>query len=422
MPSSTPYFSIAASVSPPPAIENAGLAAIACGERARAFAELVELEHADRAVPDDRAGRLRRCWPRTLGGVRADVEDHLVGARRRRPLRTSACAVAANSLRDHHVGRHRHLDAARLRLREQVAAPRRPGRPRAATCRRLTPVAARKVLAMPPPTISWSTLREQALEDRELGRDLGAADDRDQRPLRLLERRSSASSSAASSGPAQATGANSRDAVRGRLGAVRGAEGVHDEDVAQRRHLLRELFVVLLLALVEAHVLEQHDLAGRRSRRRRASPSSKRTVPAEQLARALARPARARTPARTRPPSGRPRCDITITRAPASSAAWMRRQRRADARVARDLAVLRPGTFRSSRISTRLPRRSRSAMRRTPSSAPVSSRAFDQASVVSSMRFEKPHSLSYQAQTFTSVPSMTLRQRRVEGRRTPGRG
>ncbi len=34
--------------------------------------------------------------------------------------------------------------------------------------------------------------------------------------------------------------------------------------------------------------------------------------------------------------------------------------------------------------------------------------AFDQASVVSSMRLEKPHSLSYQAHTFTSVPPMTL--------------
>ncbi len=32
----------------------------------------------------------------------------------------------------------------------------------------------------------------------------------------------------------------------------------------------------------------------------------------------------------------------------------------------------------------------------------------DQASVVSSMRLEKPHSLSYQAHTLTSVPSMTL--------------
>ena len=34
--------------------------------------------------------------------------------------------------------------------------------------------------------------------------------------------------------------------------------------------------------------------------------------------------------------------------------------------------------------------------------------AFDQATVVSIMRLEKPHSLSYHEQTFTSVPSMTL--------------
>src|SRR6202000_1012925 len=34
--------------------------------------------------------------------------------------------------------------------------------------------------------------------------------------------------------------------------------------------------------------------------------------------------------------------------------------------------------------------------------------AFDQASVVSSIRFENPHSLSNQEQTLPSVPSMTL--------------
>src|SRR5215472_17027958 len=34
--------------------------------------------------------------------------------------------------------------------------------------------------------------------------------------------------------------------------------------------------------------------------------------------------------------------------------------------------------------------------------------ALDQAIVVSSMRLEKPHSLSYQANTFTNVPSMIL--------------
>jgi hypothetical protein len=35
-------------------------------------------------------------------------------------------------------------------------------------------------------------------------------------------------------------------------------------------------------------------------------------------------------------------------------------------------------------------------------------RALTIASVVSSMRLEKPHSLSYQDSTFTSVPPMTL--------------
>jgi hypothetical protein len=50
--------------------------------------------------------------------------------------------------------------------------------------------------------------------------------------------------------------------VGGGLGAVGGAEGVHDEDVAQGGVLLRRVVDVLLLALVEAAVLQQHDLAG----------------------------------------------------------------------------------------------------------------------------------------------------------------
>ena len=44
---------------------------------------------------------------------------------------------------------------------------------------------------------------------------------------------------------------------------MRRAERVHHEHVAQRGHLLREIFLVLLLALVEAHVLEQHGGARR---------------------------------------------------------------------------------------------------------------------------------------------------------------
>ena len=52
-----------------------------------------------------------------------------------------------------------------------------------------------------------------------------------------------------------------RDAVRRGLGAMRGAERVVDVNVAQRCDLAGEGLVVLLLALVDAAVLEQHHLA-----------------------------------------------------------------------------------------------------------------------------------------------------------------
>ena len=43
---------------------------------------------------------------------------------------------------------------------------------------------------------------------------------------------------------------------------MRGAECVHDEEVAQRGVLARRGFDVLLLASVEAAVFQQHDFAG----------------------------------------------------------------------------------------------------------------------------------------------------------------
>ena len=83
-----------------------------------------------------------------------------------------------------------------------------------------------------------------------------------------------------------------------------------------------------------------------------------------------------------------------------------------DARMRASLVTLpsSTGTFRSSRIRTRFPRRSWSAMRSTFMTQLLRTRpyeALDQAIVVSSMRLLKPHSLSYQEQTLTSVPSLT---------------
>ena len=170
---------------------------------------------------------------------------------------------------------------------------------------------------------SASTRGTQVLDHFELVRHLGAAEDGDERPVRLLQH------------PAeildllrhqQAGGRLLRvmdDALGRRVRAVRRAEGVVDVDVGERRELPREAAVVLLLFGVEAQVLEQHHAAGLglldRPCARRPRSSPRRTRPAGRAAPTAARPpAAARTPgsASLRPP----RCDARITVAPCSSA------------------------------------------------------------------------------------------------------
>src|SRR4029077_10461721 len=77
------------------------------------------------------------------------------------------------------------------------------------------------------------------------------------------------------------------------------------------------------------------------------------------------------------------------------------RQRRADARIAGDDAVLH-------RYVQIFPDQDPLVAQVRVRHAQYLHVARDHASVVSSMRLEKPHSLSYQAHTLTSVPSMTL--------------
>ena len=52
-----------------------------------------------------------------------------------------------------------------------------------------------------------------------------------------------------------------RDAFGRGMRTVRGRERIADEDIAQRRQLLRERGIILLLALVEAQVLQHRDAA-----------------------------------------------------------------------------------------------------------------------------------------------------------------
>ena len=187
MRSATPNLAIAASVSPPPAIEKAFEAAIASASASRAVGERVELEHADRAVPDDGAGALRAARASAVavcGPMSRIMSSSCTSCAR---LDRRCVSRARTPSPHHHVHGQRHLRAARLhhhhdllRLGDQVGLGERlADRQARGEQEGVGDAAADDQLV--------DLLRER-LEDGELGRDLGAGDDRDQRPLRVRER------------------------------------------------------------------------------------------------------------------------------------------------------------------------------------------------------------------------------------------
>ena len=206
-----------------------------------------------------------------------------------------------------------------------------------------------------------------------------------------------------------------RDAVGGRLRTMRGAERVVDVDVAERGHLLRERVVVLLLALVDAAVLEQHHLSGfqRRLPRRVVDPvRDQRDVALEQspqpfgdrlqrvlgLELSFGRAAEVR-----RDHHDRARLQRGLDR----------RHRRADARVVGDTAVIVLWHVEVGADEHPLVRERDVGH---PEELHAPTWRLIRSIVASSMRLLKPHSLSYHDETFTSRPRH-LRQRRVERRR-----
>jgi hypothetical protein len=198
----------------------------------------------------------------------------------------------------------------------------------------------------------------QRLQDGQLGGNLGAANDGDQRALRVEQRLAQG----VDLGAHQHAGAGDRgefgDAVGGCFGAVGGAEGVIDIDVAQLGHLLRQFVVVLLLALVARQFSSSTTSPGLTSK----PPSTQSVIRRTGLCsigRGARRPAQACRPGSS-PSVGRPRCEVTMTAAPFS------RQYLIDGSEAlmRVSSVMLPasscGTFRSARMKTRLPETSRS--------------------------------------------------------------
>ena len=101
----------------------------------------------------------------------------------------------------------------------------------------------------------------QGFQHGQLGGNLGAADDGDHGASGvgqgLVQRQQLFRHQHAGAGDGRVLG----DAVSGSFGAVSGAEGVHDEHVTQGCVFARRSLDVLLLALVDAAVLQQYDLA-----------------------------------------------------------------------------------------------------------------------------------------------------------------
>ena len=173
-----------------------------------------------------------------------------------------ALRVGGEGLGRHHVGRNRHRGAARLHgLDDGLGLAHQAGFGQALADRQAG--GEQEGVGDAAANDQAVDLGRQALQDRQLGADLGAGDDGHERALRTGQR----FRDGIDLGREQRAGAGQLgelgDAVGAGLGAVRGAEGVVNEDVAQRGHLLGQRRVVLLLAHVHAAVLEQHHLARR---------------------------------------------------------------------------------------------------------------------------------------------------------------
>ena len=103
---------------------------------------------------------------------------------------------------------------------------------------------------------------QEVIDDLELARDLGAAEDADERPRGRGEERPEMLELVHHQQPGRGVGNAARHADGRGVGPVRGPEGVVDVGVARGGQGVRERGVVGLFPGVEAQVLEQHDAGG----------------------------------------------------------------------------------------------------------------------------------------------------------------
>ena len=312
--SASPNWRIAAALSPPPTTVKPGQSATASATRAGPGGERRHLEHAHRAVPEHgrRAARSRRrTSPRSPDRRRGPSSRR--GSRRRATIRVSASS--AMSCGDHDVGRDLHpaggeqaralVDHVGLHERVADGEPSREEereRHRAADEHRVAAV-------------------EQRVDHAELVADLGAAEHRDERPVRLVEqpRRAPRPRGAAAARPRSAGRAAGRRSTRA-PGATRRTPRSRSASSPSARFVAKA-GIVAPLARLEAQVLEHHDAAGTR-RSTIGSTLGPNTRGASGTRRPSSSPRCAATGAieycGSASPFGRPRCPQATTAAPRS--------------------------------------------------------------------------------------------------------
>ena len=259
MSASTPARWMAATESPPPDDRGRGAVRDGPGDCEGAVGEGGDLEHAHRAVPqhgagggDGRAvavdglGTDVDAEPVSDGGVR-DAEGGVGGIR----VEPVGDDVVARQLESHPVGACGPFEVeggVEERFFHQRSAHR-------------APAGLEEGVGHGAADEQGVEAGKQVADDLELARDLGAAEDADERPWRRLEERAEMLQLLRH----QQTGGGVRHVAHhadGRgVGPVRGAEGVVGVGVARRRQRGRERGVVGLFAGVEAEVLEQHHAA-----------------------------------------------------------------------------------------------------------------------------------------------------------------
>ena len=227
------------------------------GRHHGAAVERRHLEGAERAVPDQRRGIVDRGMnPRDR--LRADVEDHAVGRDRIEAIGVRG-RVGREVIGDHGVDGQDDRAVGGLGLFHDAQR----GRGEILLGQRLADADALRVqegVGHAAADHQRIDLADEVFQQVDLGRDLGAADDRDHRLgrrfQRLVQRVELGLHGAAGIGRQLVAEAFGRG-VR----AVRGRERVVDPDVAELGQLGDEGRIVLLFLLVEAGVLQAEDVA-----------------------------------------------------------------------------------------------------------------------------------------------------------------